>query len=855
MISTTLFKKIYTSLSVLFILSALSRPHTSMAQTAYEIRELRIDSLSIEGASSPAEEQFLIQTSGLQLNQEVAIPGDLAFSEAIRSIYRLGKYKDVKIIEERINHEASHLIIRVQETPRIGSYKIVGVKKSHKSELEEQIPLLVRTPLRRADIDRATGIIKEFYAEKGYPTTSVRVEEHVQTSGTVDLTFQVDRGKRVEIKEILITGNEHISDKKLLKQLKTKEDKWWRFWKKATFDESTFDEDQQRLVASLNERGYYDARILRDTVYLVTTRLDSQPNAGASYVNQAGDTVYIAREDQVISSTSTPTYKVALDLYEGPKYHIRSLQWEGNTVYTDAQLSQALGIQPGDVYNGTRLEENLFANKSSTDVSSLYMNRGYMTFRVNPSLRVVEGDSLDLSIDIAEGDVYQFGAIEIAGNEKTKDHVVRRELYTIPGQTFSRDAIQESIRRLMQLNYFSQESLGGGPGIEIDEQQKLVDLTYSLEETGNDQLQLSGTWASYGLVLSLGFEFNNFSLQNFTKKKAWRPLPAGDGQKLSLGIQTSGRNYQSYSIGFTEPWLRGKPTPVGFNLSYTRIGENALSTLGTGSFSSISARTFYEKRLKWPDDKFSLSTSLGYQLYNNKGLYTNLPDGRNEEVTVQQALTRNSTDHPLFPSRGSNFLFSVTVAPPIQGFIQYHKWRLKHSWHTPLANKLTLSFSSDFGYVGSLTGGDVDFQRFIVGGSPFDTQGFNSAQFLGTDLVYMRGYPAGSIGPRQDNDPVGGRVLNKFTSELRFMAISSEQLQAAPYAFMDAANAWDSFSSYNPAELYRSAGFGMRFFLPILGTLELAYGYNFDTFTPLTSNDHSGSNQWLFQFTIGRGFD
>lgn len=817
------FKNSLLVLAFLGVLNSFTQTGFSQGQDAFQIREVKIENIRVEGVSSPTEERFLIQTSGLKQGQSISVPGDLALTESIKAIYRLGKYADIKITEESNSSETTNLIISVQETPRVGSYTISGVKKSHRTELEEKVPLLVRTPLRRADINRAVGIIKEFYAAKGFPVATVNVEEVQNTNSTVDLTFNVDRGQRAEVKKITIHGNEAISARKLRKKLKTKEDAWWRFWKKANFDESTFEEDKQQLITRLNERGYYDARILADSVYL--------------------------------DSTSSPNYQVALELYEGPQYHIRSVNWEGNTLYSDEQLSQALGIRPGDVYNGSRLQENLFANRSSTDVSSLYMNRGYMTFRVTPSIRITEGDSLDVHIDIAEGDTYQFGSIEIAGNEKTRDHVVRRELYTIPGQTFSRDSIQESIRRLMQLSYFSQESLGAGPSVEIDEQQKLVNLQYSLEETGNDQLQLSGTWASYGLVLSLGFEFNNFSLQNLFKRNAWRPLPAGDGQKLSLGVQTSGSNYQNYSIGFTEPWLRGKPTPIGFNLSYTRIGENALSTASTGSFSSISARSFYEKRLKWPDDKFSLSTSVGYQLYNNEGLYTTLPDGRSEEVTIQQALTRNSTDHPLFPTQGSDLLLSVTLAPPVKGFIQYHKWRLKNTWHVPLANKLSLSLSSEMGYIGSLTGSDVEFQRFIVGGSPFDTQGFNSAQFLGTDLIYMRGYPAGSIGPRLNNEAIGGRILNKFTSELRFMAISSEQLQAAPYLFMDAANAWDRFSRYNPADLYRSAGVGMRFFLPILGTLELTYGYNFDTFTPLDTSDHSGQNQWLFQFTLGRGFN
>ena len=845
----------YPILLAAFFVFAFSNAGYSQSQHNQEVREVNIESIRVEGAASSTEEQFLVQTSGLAPGQHLSIPGDVAFSEAIRAIYSLGKYVDVKIAERRRGIDASEIIIKVKETPRIGSYRITGVKKNHRSELEEKAPLLARTPYRPADADRTVDIIKAFYADKGYAAATVTVEKEINAQGGVDLTFNVTRGQRIEVKDIAISGTHAVSERKLLKQLKTKEDKWWRFWKKSTFDASTFEEDLQQLITALNERGYYDARIIRDSVFIVQENNTRSPSAGAQYINASGDTVYIAQENQGSTTPSKAGYQVLLDVYEGPQYHVRSVNWEGNTLFSKEQLSQSLGIYPGDSYNGTRLQENLFANKSSTDVSSLYMNRGYMTFRVTPTIRVAEGDSLDIYLDVAEGDIYQFGSIEIAGNEKTKDHVVRRELYTIPGQTFSRDAIQESVRRLMQLNYFNQESLGAGPGIQVDDQQKVVDLTFALEETGNDQLQLSGTWASYGLVLSLGFEFNNFSAQNLFKKRAWRPLPAGDGQKLSLGIQTSGSSYQNYSIGFTEPWLRGKPTPVGFNLSYTRIGENALSSIGSGSFSSISVRSFYEKRLKWPDDKFSLSTAVGYQLYNNRGLYTTLPQGRSEEVTVQQSLLRNSTDHPLFPSRGSNFLLSLTLAPPINGFIQYHKWRLKNTWHTPLANKLTLSFSSDLGYIGSLTGGDVEFQRFIVGGSPFDTQGFNSAQFLGTDLIFMRGYPAGSIGPRLDNEPVGGRILNKFSSELRFMAIATDQLQAAPYAFMDASNAWDSFSNYNPAELYRSAGFGMRFFLPILGTLELAYGYNFDTFTPLSVDDHSGQRQWLFQFTIGRGFD
>lgn len=789
-------------------------------------RELEIASIRVEGIESETTRSFIMQTSGLEIGQKVTVPIDPAFGEAIRSIFRLGNYNDVKVLEESREGEKVNLLIQVQEVPRLADYSFEGVKKGHRKDLKEKVPLLSRTPVKVADIERSEQVIKEFYAEKGQPLATVEVNRIDNDDNTVDLEFIVNRGPTVEVEEIHIDGIESVSAKKLYRKLDTKRDRWWRFWKKSKFDESKYEEDLQKVVSFLNEKGFYDALVVKDSVYLDTS----------------GD---------------KPGMIVEMEVREGPKYHIRDIDWEGNTVYTDEFLDLSLGFVEGDVYNSKKLEENLYANKRSSDVSSLYMNRGYMTFRLQPTVRVVEGDSLDLSFDISEGDIFQFGNVDIAGNDKTKDHVIRRELYTIPGQTFSRDAIQESIRRLMQLNYFSQESLGGGPSVDVDEARKVVNLGYTLEETGSDQLQLSGTWGQFGLVLSLGFEFNNFSAQNLFKKGAWRPLPSGDGQRLNLGVQTNGRFYQNYSLGFTEPWFRGKPTPVGFSVSYSRIGQNPYSRIATGNLTTASARVFYEKRLKWPDDKFSYLSGVQYQFTDNNGLYSSLPLGASQEVTLQQVLSRNSTDNPLFPSQGSTMRMSLDIAPPVGNFVQYHKWRFQNNWHVPLVPKVTLSFGADFGYVGSITGEDVVFQRFVVGGSPFDTQGTFNRFFFATDIVYMRGYPAGALGPSRNGEPIGGRILNKYSSELRWMAIQSEQLQAAPYLFMDGANAWNDFKSYNPAELYRSAGFGMRFFLPILGMLELAYGYNFDEFPPTSASrsNHDGSRQWLFQFTIGQGFN
>src|SRR5690606_17595152 len=304
-------------------------------------------------------------------------------------------------------------------------------------------------------------------------------------------------------------------------------------------------------------------------------------------------------------------------------------------VYSDEALTNALGFEKGDVYNAKRLQENLYANRNSTDVMSLYTNQGYMRFNATPSIRVVAGDSLDIHFDVYEGDVYEFGTINIAGNRKTKEHVIRRELYTIPGQRFSREAIQESIRRLQQLSYFNAEQLATGIETNINEEAKTVDLTYKLEEVGSDQLELSGTWGQFGLVLMLRFGFNNFSVQNLFDGSAWRPLPSGDGQKLSVGIQTNGRYYQNYSLSFTEPWFRGRPTPIGFSLSHSRYSRlpyyyyyyDNQDELDDRSFYTTSARFFLDRRLKWPDDRFNMSTGIGYQYYGNNRMFSSLPEG------------------------------------------------------------------------------------------------------------------------------------------------------------------------------------------------------------------------------------
>lgn len=803
------------------VLAGSARAQIGSSALAGGLENLEILGLSVEGVTDEYTRSFVLQSSRLAVGQRVTIPGDPAFGDAIRAIYRLGTYEDVQIVEERRVGKGVFLVIRVQRTPSLRDYTFTGIGKGAQKDLRKEVPLYTRAAVRPNSIARATQVIEEFYAEKGRPLAKVVVTRTDHDDNTSSLEFAVDRGPKVKVGKVIVNGNESLADSRVRGFMKTKKPVWWKFWNRGIYKDAVFKEDLDRVAEEYTERGYYDARIVRDSVYL-----EQRPG-------------------------KKPKMIVEVDVKEGPQYFVRRIEWEGNTIYSDETLTNQLGFIKGDRFNTKRLDEKLYGAGKDNDVSSLYMNSGYMRFSVNPRLSVVGKDSLDLTFDIFEGDIYRYGDISITGNRKTREHVIRRELLTIPGNTFSRNHIQESIRRLMQMNYFTQESLGAGPSVELNPEKKQVDLKYNLEEQGSDQLELSGTWGRFGIILQLRFGFNNFSAQNLFKASAWRPLPSGDGQKLSLSVQTNGRRYQQYSISFTEPWFRGRPTPLGFSLSYSKISLSSFRTRSTGELLTFSARAFYERRLQWPDQLFSTSTTIGYQYFDNNNYISTLPVGVSSEVTFKQSLTRNSTNHPLFPSTGSKFLLSLEIAPPIGNLIQYHKWRLTTSWNMPLLSRVSIGVGVDAGYIGSLTGKEVQFERFVLGGSPFETQGFFN--YFGKDIVYMRAYPLGVLGPRIDDDPFGGQILNKFTAELRWLAVQSEQLQAAPYLFIDAGNAWDGFRSYNPTDIFRSAGFGGRLFLPILGMVELTYGYNFDSFEPINSRN-DGTRKWLFQFSLGQGF-
>ncbi|MDT0631589.1 outer membrane protein assembly factor BamA [Rubrivirga sp. S365] len=790
-------------------------PPASAAPQTYEVTEV-----TIEGAADANSESLARQVSGLRPGMRVQLPWDPAFAEAVRNLYARGNFSDASVEAGEAEGGAVALTVSVVEQPRLGSFTIEGVKSGERDDLADAIPLLRGRSVRPADVERGRMEIESYLRNKGFRLATVDVQQRTDTDGRVALTYNVDKGERVAVASIRFQGNDVFSDGTLRKQLaNTPEKRWWRFWKRETFDEDAFEEDLASLVRFYNDRGYYGARVVRDSVFFEPT------------------------ED------GTRDLVVQVEVEEGPQYAVRDVTFEGNTVFTDDQLRLALGIERGDTYNGTLLERNLYYAPDHTDVSSLYADRGYLRFNVQPEVTVAPGDSLDLAFEVFEGEVYEFGDVRIAGNTRTKEHVIRREIRTVPGQPYSRQAIERSIRELSTLNYFDPASFGQGPETAIDDEDRTIDLVYNLSETSSDQLELSGGYggANLGLILTARVTFTNFSLQNLLQGFKGG-LPTGDGQQLSLQVQTYGTRSQRYSVSFTEPWFRGRPTPIGFSLSYSN------SNFATYDLGLASANVFYRQRLKWPDDYFQTGTSIGYRLYDvGEGTRTRLPEGFSQEVTLTQTLSRNALDNPTFPRAGSSLNLSFTVAPPIGESIQYHKTDFDAAFYTPVAGKLSASVATRAGYIGSLTGDPVRFQRYLVGGTLLEASSANGVgQGIGRDLVFLRGYPAESITPYRDGVAVGGQILTKYEAELSYLLLQTPQLSAAPYLFADAANTYAGFSDFDPSELYRSVGVGAKLFLPIVGAVDISYGYQIDPVFEIEDGVRQlREPQWLFQFSLG----
>jgi outer membrane protein insertion porin family len=548
-----------------------------------------------------------------------------------------------------------------------------------------------------------------------------------------------------------------------------------------------------------------------------------------------------------------------IQIEEGPQYRVRNINWEGNTVYDDDQLTQALGMHKGDVFNETRFDANLNMNRAEDDVTSLYQNVGYLFFQVYPDIQIVDGDSLDITLEIIEDEIATIREVSFRGNTKTHDDVVRRTLRTVPGQNFSRSAIIRSIRELGQLGYFNPEGIQ--PDLQPDRENRTVDIIYDLDESqGTDNFEFSGGFGGrqIGIILAARVNFNNFSVQRMFEPGGWNPIPSGDGQRLSLGVQVTGRGYQSYSFSFQEPWLRGRPTSLGVNLSYDFLNYSNRSIGGIQQPDRrnelFSAAVSIGRRLQWPDDYFTQRTVLTYNHFNVLGYAGIFDDGRADILSVRQVIERNSTDNPISPRYGSKFDISGEVALPLPGFQQFYKIKSSYQHHHTIVGRLVLSAGAEYGYMGYMgDSGRSNFQRFFLGGTEIQQR----QNFL-NDNIDLRGFPGGFngvISPLDENQNlIGGRVFNKYTLELRYPAVSSEQIQLIPYAFVDAGNTFTGMTDFNPFEVKRAAGFGARIFLPILGLVDLSYGYRLDG-TP-ASREGAGlrAGEWEFLFNIGAPF-
>src|SRR5699024_2030595 len=526
-----------------------------------------------------------------------------------------------------------------------------------------------------------------------------------------------------------------------------------------------------------------------------------------------------------VLTTPARGIKVNISVHEGPQYKVRNINWDGNTVYTDKQLTQTLGFEKGEVFNQTKFEKRLRINQTGPDVTSLYQDIGYLFFRVEPDIEVVGQDSVDLNMHIVENEIAYVKKVSFEGNTKTHDDVVRRSLKTVPGQKYSRRAIIRTIRELGQLGYFRQQAIE--PNLDPDPENQTVNINYTLDESqSTDNFEFSGGFGGrgIGLILSAKLNFNNFSIQRAIKGEGWNPIPSGDGQKLSLGVQVTGSGYQSYSIGFQEPWLSGKPLSLGVNTSYDLIRYTNSDQRSELFSSSVSLG----RRLKWPDDYFTHRSIVSYRLYDVTGGASFLPEGVSSILSIKQVLERNSTDNRISPTTGSKLKVSGELAPPLPGFAQYYKFNTSYQHHLTLVGKLVLTNTVAYGYLGYLgTGKESSFQRFKLGGTPLQQR----QSFL-DDNIDLRGFPGGYNGSitayNEKGQEVGGRLYAKYSLELRYPAITEQQAQVYPYAVIDAGNAYLDPSEFAPFDVKRSAGFGARIYLPILGLVDLSYGYRLD---------------------------
>jgi outer membrane protein insertion porin family len=840
-------------------------------------KEYTLAGITVTGTQS-FDESLIISISGLAIGDKIQIPGTDAFSKAINNLWKQSLISDVKVYLTRLVERDLYIEIALKERPRLTDFKFIGVKKGERDDLEGKVQLSKMRVVTENMKLSALEAIRKFYSDKGYRNADIKMDEEVDNStpNAIRLVFYINKGKKVKVNSVNFTGNENVADLKLKKQLKgtkemtrislspekvkspysdsaktasfkeylnnngplsiskTKEylDPYFRMklFSSSKFNDKKYAEDKERLLEYYNSLGYRDAIIEADT----------------QFYNKKGN------------------INVDIKVKEGRKYYFGNIVWRGNTKYPDSILNLLLAVKKGDTYNLDILNKRLGKQLSAEggDISSLYMDDGYLFFRVDPVETAVYNDTIDYEIRMMEGPQANYGNITISGNDKTKEHVIRRELRTVPGDKFSRADIIRTQRELSQLGYFNPEKIN--PNVVPNQENGTVDINWGVEEKSSDQLELSAGWGGgIGLTGTLGITFNNFSIFNIFKKSSWDPLPSGDGQKLSARIQSNGRAFRSYNFSFTEPWLGGKKrnsfTVSFFNTKYAnafdQFGSFCRACGDTSFIKTIGVSVSLGKQLKWPDDFFTLIYSLNFQQYKLKNygnVFQGLSNGTSTNISAKITLLRNSAGpNPIFPTSGSNFMLSgqFTLPYSLMGLTketdnqfklpEFHKWRFTGDWYVPIGRargeeknkQFILKASAKYGFIGRYnTKLKISpFERFQVGDAGLS----NNFALLGYDIIAHRGYPVyETSNPKSNPDNGNARefftIFNKYTLELRYPFSTNPSSTIYGLAFFEAANGWYDFKSYNPFKLRRSAGLGMRFFLPMFGLLGFDYGIGFD---------------------------
>ncbi|GAB1374588.1 POTRA domain-containing protein [Bacteroidales bacterium] len=797
-------------------------------------KEYVIGGLEVSGIQYLGKEQILSLT-GLSVGDKITIPGE-DISAIIKRIYMQRYFSDVSVNIDSVQRDTAFLRFDLLERPRVSRWEFEGIKSGEKSDLNEKLKLRRGSELSEYLIGSTSEIIRKFYVEKGFLQTEVNVVQEQDTliRNAVKVTFKVDRKSKVKIKKISFEGNENVKGSKLASAMKkTKDMRILNFFNSKKFNEKEYLNDKRLLLQAYGERGYRDARIVKDSMYYI-----EDGRLGIHFV-----------------------------IDEGKRYYFRDITWTGNSIYSSDQLNSVLKIKSGDIYDVVSMEKRLFEAEEG-NVSKLYRDNGYLFFNVSPVEVRIDGDSVDVEMRMVEGKPATFNRVVINGNNITNEKVVRRQLWTKPGYLFSQSELERSLRDLASMGHFEPEKIMSPSGYNImpNYNANTVDVTYNVEEKPNSQLELAGGWGGNTFVGTLGLSFNNFSIGRVFKKSSWRPVPLGDGQQLSIRFQTNGTYYTAFSASFSEPWLTGKkPTSLNISAYYTRQTNSYYFYQNSGqSMEVYGFGAGIGTRLKWPDNWFVFYNELSWQTYRltDWQYYFLFTDGLSNNISWKINLSRNSTDQAIYPRKGSDFQMGLQITPPYSLFrpkdtnykgmtdaqrykwIEYHKWTFKGALFTPIVGDLVLMTRAQFGYLGYYNRnlGYSPFEGFIVGGDGMS--GYNT---YGSDIIGLRGYENNSLTPRKNNGYVGN-VYDKFTVELRYPLVLQPQSTIYALLFLEGGYSWSDIKDFNPFQIKRSAGVGVRVLLPIVGMLGIDWGYGFD---PVGDKRRGGSN---FHFVIGQQF-